>query len=103
MTVRRKPDTDEFQVRPDKQAISFRLIIVVAVCSMHPLGQQMLTTMGFTLPASSAALHKAVAELTTNLAQVRAELAAVKHDISTVKNQMTSFEVNFDKHKVPQP
>lgn len=92
MTVRRKPDTGELQVKADGQAISFRLIITIAVCSMHPLGQQLLTQMGFTLPASSSALHQAVAE-------VKTELAALKQDVATVKHQMTSFEVNFDRFK----
>lgn len=92
MTIRRRPDTDELQVKPDGSAISFRLIITIAVVSMHPLGQQMLTQMGFTLPSSNAALHKDVDE-------VKTDLAALKQDVQVVKHQMTSFEVNFDKFK----
>ena len=88
---------------------SSRILIMVLVLSMHPLGQKFLSSFGFTFDNSSAGVKKDIEQVKSDvvatrddLSKARQSIGYVQMDDSRLKNQMTSLEVNIDKLKKEQ-
>lgn len=104
MTVKRKPDSEEFQeVKLGWNTKTFRMAIFVLIASMHPWGQTMLLALGFPAPASStAAIARDVENLKQDVKDVKSDVADVRAEQRRVRFVLSGFPkpgIDIDPNK----
>lgn len=93
----------------------FRIVILVLVLSMHPLGRQLLGTFGFKFPderSLTVATEQATAaktelgQLTDSVRELKSDVASIKANnlilnskVDRLDQAFTGFQIDFNKWK----
>lgn len=123
MTVRKAPATEGEEgllqvVDRTLGTKSFRTIILLLILSMHPVGRQILGTVGFEFPdqkkltvAADEALKlqnnlvtiaETVKDLKSDMATVKANNAIINAKVDRLEQTFTGFQIDFNKYRKPE-
>lgn len=122
MTVKKKPTTDDAKDGAFLEVVDrtlgtkgFRLAMLALLLSMHPLGRQILGTVGFKFPdeqkitvaAEQASQSKteigmlveSVKELGRDVSAIKANNAILNAKVDRLDQAFTGFQVDFNRYK----
>lgn len=93
----------------------FRLVLIILVVSMHPVGRQLLGTFGFEFPdqrklsvaaeeaksskAEITAISESVKEIKSDIASLKANNAIINQKVDTLDQTFRGFQIDFNKWK----
>lgn len=112
MTVKRRDNGDLEIIRWGLGTNGFRLVLLVLVLSMHPLGRGFLNTFGFKFPdeqkiivtaEQASQLTLKVDKLTDELTRMQTDMKDVRTSVSGLQATVSGFQGNFDRNKPTQP
>ena len=92
MTVRRKPETDEWELKNNWTTRGFRIALLILVASMHPVGRDILHGLGFNIPRDPGVVSL---EITKQLEEVKATQGAGRKVQEEVKEELARTNRNL--------
>lgn len=118
MTVRRKESGELSIVKWGMGTSGFRVVLLVMVMSMHPVGRGILNTFGFKFQdeqkintaaeeARNAktelnALSNTATEVRQDVASLKANMAILNSKVDRLDQTVTGFQVDFQRYKKPE-
>lgn len=108
MTIRKKDTGENEIVKWGLGTNTFRTALLVLVLSQHPLGRQILGTVGFKFPDEQkiAKVEEKADGVNAQTAEMAKDIAALKTDVKAIATKVDSldirfhgFEVDFDKYR----
>lgn len=112
MTVKKKSTGELEEVGWGWSTKTFRIAILVAVLSMHPLGRSVLKLVGFQIPEEKAQLETKdevgqvkdeVAQLKDDFKELKAEVKETNRNVDALAKSFGGFQVDFEKYRKTLP